>query len=139
MHLGCLVISKIGFGHIGRFLHQVIFLAWSHSVCNHEKPPVKFPVDCLVGKHARPVIYYVAGWTLYSASQALTIAMDKRPLFFEFSSAHSIDEDMARSLGLPMSLVDRRKRKSSVYCSRDYFEFICFVESVYLANLSLKR
>ena len=25
-----------------------------------------------------------------------------------------------------------------MYCSRDYFEFICFVESVYLANLSLK-
>jgi len=60
------VISNIGFGHIGRFLHQVIFLAWSHSVCDHEKPPVEFPVDCLIGKHAHPVIYYVAGWTMHT-------------------------------------------------------------------------
>jgi hypothetical protein len=28
--------------------------------------------------------------------------------------------------------------KSSVYCSHDYFEFICFIESVFLANLLLK-
>ncbi len=26
----------------------------------------------------------------------------------------------------------------SVYCSCDYFEFICIIESVYLANLLLK-
>jgi hypothetical protein len=26
----------------------------------------------------------------------------------------------------------------SVYCTQQYFEFICFVDSVYLANLSLK-
>ncbi len=142
MHLGCLlhssVMSKIRFGHRGRFLHHVFFLAWSHSVCSQEKPPVKFPVDCLVGKHARPVIYYVAGWTMYSASKALMIERDKRPLFLEFSNTHSIDEDMAQSLGLLTSLVERRKHNSSAYCSRDYFKFMCFVESVYLANVSLK-
>jgi hypothetical protein len=133
-----LVISKIGFGNLSRFFHHVVFLAWSHFVCSKDKPPIKFPVDCLVGKHACPVMYYVAGWTLYSASKALTVARDKRPLFLEFSMTHSIDEDIARSSGLPTSLVERRKRNSSVYCSHDYFEFICFVESVYLANLTLK-
>jgi hypothetical protein len=91
-----------------------------------------------VGKHARPVIYYVAGWMLYIASMALTVARDKRLLFFGFSESQSINEDMAKSMDLPTSLVDRRKHKSSVYCSRDYFEFICFVESVFFANLSLK-
>jgi hypothetical protein len=75
---------------------------------------------------------------LYSASKALTIARDKRLLFLEFSKAHSINEDIAQSSGLPVSLVVRRKRNSSVFCSRDYFEFICIVESVYLANLLLK-
>jgi hypothetical protein len=55
------VMSKIGFGHLGRFLHHAIFLAWSHSLCSQEKPPVEFPVDCLVGKHTCPVIYYAAG------------------------------------------------------------------------------
>lgn len=131
-------ISKIIFGNLGRFLHHVMFMTWSHSICGSEKPPVEFPVDCLVGKYARPVIYYVSGWTLYSVSKALTTAREKRPLFLEFSMANSIDEDTAKSSGLPTSLVEKRKRKSSVYSSRDYFEFICFVESVYLANLSLK-
>jgi hypothetical protein len=50
------VIPKIGFSNLGRFLHHVIFLAWSHSVCGHEKPLIEFPVDCLVGKHARPAL-----------------------------------------------------------------------------------
>jgi hypothetical protein len=45
---------------------------------------------------------------------------------------------MAQNLELPTSPVERRKRKLSMYCSCDYFEFMCFVESVYLANLSLK-
>lgn len=71
--------------------------------------------------------YYVASWTLYSVSKALTIAKDKRSIYFNF-------------LGLPTHLVDRRKRGrgSSVYCTQQYFDFICFVESVYLANLTLK-
>jgi hypothetical protein len=61
---------------------------------------------------------------LYSASKALAIARDKRPLFLEFSKAHSIDEDIAKSSGLPTSLMERRKHNSSLYCSRDYFESV---------------
>jgi hypothetical protein len=34
--------------------------------------------------------------------------------------------------------VERRKRRASVYCSREYFDFVCFVESTYLANPTLK-
>jgi hypothetical protein len=131
-------VSRIGFKHLGWFLHHVMFMVWSHSVCDHDKPPVKVPNDCLVGKHAHPVIYYVVGWTLYSASKALTVNRDKRLLFFGFSESQSIDKDVAKSMDLPTSLVDRRKRKSSVYCLHAYFEFICFVESVFLANLLLK-
>ncbi len=37
-----------------------------------------------------------------------------------------------------MSLVERRKRRALVYCSRKYFDFVCFVESTYLTNLMLK-
>ncbi len=131
-------VSRIGFGHLGQFLHHLMFMVWFHSVCNHDKPPVKFLDDCLVGKHARPIIYYVAGWMLYSASKALMVARDKRLLFFGFSESQSIDEDMAKSMDLPTSLVDRRKHKPLVYCLRAYFEFICFVENAFLANLSLK-
>jgi hypothetical protein len=41
-------------------------------------------------------------------------------------------------MDLPTSLVERRKRRASVYCSRGYFDFVCFIESTYLANLMLK-
>jgi hypothetical protein len=91
------VMSKIGVGHLGRFLHHVL------CICSQEKPPVELPVDCLMGKHTCPVIYYAAGWMLYCVSKALTLARDRRPLFLDFSNAHSIDEDMAQNLGLPTS------------------------------------
>ena len=113
-------------------------MAWSDATCNNEKPPIDFPVDCLVGKYALPVIYYVAGWMLYSALKASTVAVDNRPLFFRFAARHTIDECVAKRMNLPTSLVERRKRRASVYCTREYFDFICVIESIYLANLTLK-
>ena len=41
-------------------------------------------------------------------------------------------------MNLPTSLVERRKRRASVYCTREYFYFICVIESIYLTNLTLK-
>ena len=78
-------ISRIKFGRLGAFLHLALFKAWSDVICDNTKPPIHFPVDCLVGKYALPVIYYVAGWTLFSASKASTVAVDSRPLFFRFA------------------------------------------------------
>jgi hypothetical protein len=101
-------------------------MAWTGLVCNHKRPPVEFLVDCLVSKHISPVIYYLTGWMLYKASKALMIAKGKRPLYHQFAGVHSIDEDSAKS----MSLLTSR--------SHNYFVFICFIESVYLANLFLK-
>ncbi len=107
-------------------------------ISDNQKPPINFLADCLAGKYALPVVYYVAGWTLYSASKASSIAADKRSLFFRFAAAHTIDGCTAKSMDLPTSLVERRKRRASVYCSRKYFDFVCFVESTFLANLTLK-
>jgi hypothetical protein len=131
-------VSRITFGRLGTFLHLALFMAWSHAISDNQKPPINFPAECLVGKYALPVVYYVAGWTLYSASKASSIAADKRPLFFRFAAAQTIDGCAAKSMDLPTSLVERRKRRASVYCSREYFDFVCFVESTYLANLTLK-
>jgi hypothetical protein len=50
----------------------------------------------------------------------------------------TIDECVAKGMNLPTSLVERRKRRASVYCTREYFYFICVIESIYLANLTLK-
>jgi len=44
----------------------------------------------------------------------------------------------AKDANLPVSLVEKRNKRSSVYCLREYFEFILIVESVFLVNLSLK-
>ena len=131
-------ICDITFGRLGAFLHLALFHAWSDAICDNEKPPIEFPVDCLVGRYALPVVYFVAGWTLYSASKAATIAAEKRPLYFMFTASHTCDERAAKTLRLPISLVERRKRRASVYCSREYFGFICLIESIFLANLTLK-
>jgi hypothetical protein len=81
---------------------------------------------------------HVAGWTLYSASKALTIPNVKRLLHFIFAALHAIDEQSAKAMNLPTSLVERRKWRVFVYCTQEYFEFICLVESTYLANQMLK-
>jgi hypothetical protein len=96
-------------------------------VCNYKEPPVTFPVDCLVGKNARPVLYYVAGWPLYNASKALTVSKDERPTYYRFAATQCIMESKAKMLGLLTSLVERRKQKLLVYYTQQYSEFICFV------------
>jgi len=131
-------VSWITFGRLGAFLHLALFMAWSHVISDNHKPPINFPADCFVGKYALPVVNYVAEWTLYSASKASSIAADKRPLFFRFAAAQTIDGCDAKSMDLPTSLVERRKRRALVYCLREYFDFVCFVESTYLANLMLQ-
>ena len=123
---------------MGAFLHLALFQAWSDAICDNEKPPIEFPVDCLVGMYALPVVYYVAGWTLFSMSKATTIAADNRPVCFTFAASQTIDERAAKRMNLPSSLVERRKRRASVYCTREYFDFLCHIESIFLANLTLK-
>ena len=46
---------------------------------------------------------------LPSTSKESSIAADKRPLFFRFAAAQTIDGCAAKSMDLPMSLVERRK------------------------------
>jgi hypothetical protein len=110
---------------LGAFLHLALFQAWSDAICDNEKPPIEFPVDCLVGMYALPVVYYVAGWMLFSVSKATTIAADNRPVCFTFAAFQTIDERAATRMNLPSSLVERRKWQASVYCSREYFDFLC--------------
>jgi hypothetical protein len=131
-------IGSITFGRLGAFLHLALFHGWSDAICDNEKPLIEFPVDCLIGRYALPVVYYIAGWMLYSASKATTITADKRPLYFMFEALHTCDERAAKTMSLSTSLVERRKQQALVYCSHKYFDLICLVESIFLANLTLK-
>lgn len=74
-------LSSDRFRRLGAFLHLALYNAWSDAVCDNEKPPIEFPNTCLVGKYAIPVVYFVAGWMLYSASKMLTVAEDKKVVF----------------------------------------------------------
>ena len=87
-------MSRRSFGQLGAFsLHSFgVFHVYSGRICNNEMPPIKLLMDCLVGRYALPVVYYVAGWTLYSASKASTIVTDKRPLYFTWAASQTIHE-----------------------------------------------
>ena len=49
-------ISCITYGRLGAFLHLALFQAWSDAICDNKKPPIEFPVDCLIGMYALPVL-----------------------------------------------------------------------------------
>ena len=70
-----------------------------------ERPPVTLPEGCLVGKYARSVAYYVAGWTVRSLSVALTIAKDKRAVYQTFAEQHTIREKEVKDQDVSVSLV----------------------------------
>ena len=124
--------------YFGSFLYDVLFDCWAFNSMEGERPPVTLPEICRVGKYAHPVVYYVAGWTIYSLSLARTVAKEMRPLYHRFADQHSIGEDAAKEDNMPVSLVQKRNARSLLFCSAEYFGFICFVESVYLDNLTLE-
>jgi hypothetical protein len=71
-------------------------------------------------------------------SKATTIAADNRHVCFTFAASQTIDERAAKRMSLPSSLVERRKRRASVYCTREYFDFLCRNECIFFTNLMLK-
>jgi hypothetical protein len=114
---------------MGGWAHFSILLFFRRG---QQKLPIEFLVDCLVGRYAMPVVYYVSGWMLYSASKASTLAAEDRPVCFMFVASHTIDERVAKSTNLPTSLVERRKWQALVFCTRGYINFICCIESIFL-------
>ena len=56
------------FGRLGQFLYMVMYHEWTHAAVDCKRPPVTIPGNVKLNKHALPVIYYVAEWTLFSAS-----------------------------------------------------------------------
>ena len=131
-------MSENTFARFGILLHNLLFMSWSFSAVDSERTPITVPRENLVGKYARVVIYYVAGWTLYSMSRAKTVAREKRKMYFGFVQDNRMERDEANEASLPTSLVERRKRMAKMYASSEYFDFICFIESIFLSNLTLE-
>ena len=71
-------------------------------------------------------------------SKAKTIAKSQRMIYTQFAEMHCLSEDKARELGLPIGLVQRRRRRANMYCSEKYYNFIGdVIESTHVANLTL--
>ena len=131
------IMTRIQLGCLGTFLHNILFVNWSYCGVQCDRPAVSFSEKCLVGKYAHNVIYYVSGWTLYKMSKALTIGKMQREQYFNFAREQCLDARSAKDAGLPTSIVERRKRFAKTFCTQQYFEFICFVESTFISNLNL--
>jgi hypothetical protein len=73
-----------------------------------ERPPVTLPEDCLMGKYARPVMYYCAGWTLHSLPMAQTIAKENQASYQTFAQQQNVGEMEVKECNMPVSLVFKR-------------------------------
>ena len=63
-----------------------------------KRPSVSFPIECLVGKYAHTVVYFVAGWTLSGAQK-------KGSIYATFARAHSLEMEEAKLRKLPTAVV----------------------------------
>jgi hypothetical protein len=92
---------------------MVMYHKWTHTVIVSKCPLVEIPNSVLVNRHAFLVMYYISGWTLFSASRALTVADKERGKYFLFVQAHSIGKLAAQDITLPISIIGKRERKSA--------------------------
>ena len=130
-------LDEEAFGNLGVFVFGCLFARWCSMTVAGDRPDIIIVQESIVAKYSLPVIYYVAGWTLQRASQALTVALGKRDKYIDFASAQHISSEAAKVAGLPYTLVELRQRKSLFFSSRGYFNFILLVESTYVKNLTL--
>ena len=103
-------MGRASFGRFGELLHIILFTEWSHSTIDDGRPAVSFPEKNLVGKYAKTVVYYMARWTLSSASKALTIAAEKREIYAAFARAHFLESTEAISNKTYQHLKLKRER-----------------------------
>ena len=80
---------------LGQYLYNAIYQeCWVRTSADGERPPVQIPDKVKkLGKYVRPVIYYVTGWTLYSASRALTISLQEREKYLLFVQRNNTTKD----------------------------------------------
>ena len=129
-------ISDISFR--SNYLLTCLYSIWSRLFVDDDRAEIEIPNKDLVGKFSRPPVYYMSGWTLQRASLALTVAEDDRDKYKSFAISHGIlTMQQAKEGGLPSSLVEMRQKL--FFATKEYFEFMLFIESIYVKNLNLKQ
>ena len=91
----------------------------------------------LVAKYSWSVIYYVAGWVLQRTSLALLVSEMERAKYLVFANGCKITKLQAKATKLPYELVEIREKKNLFYPNELFFRFICFIESIYIKNLTI--
>ena len=111
-------LTADGFASVGLFLCWCIYFLWSRLFVDEQRPQIQIPADTLVVAYSRPVVYYVAGWTLQRASLALTVQENQRDKFKLFAVSQSVTQKIAKEAGLPCSLVELRQKKETLFCKQ---------------------
>ena len=83
-------LTAEAFASVGVFLLWCIYFLWSRLFVDEQRPQIQIPADTLVAAYFRPVVYYVAGWTLQRASLALTVQENQRDKLKLFAMSQSI-------------------------------------------------
>ncbi len=69
--------------------------------------------------------------------QGINDCSGQEALVVRFAALNTIYESEVNTMNLPTLLVEWRKHRALVFCAREYFDFVCLVESIFLANLTL--
>ena len=121
-------LSRDKAGWLGQYLDNIIYQEWARTSADIERPPVQIPGKVKLGKYSPPMIYYVAGGTLYR----------EREKYFCLSGGSTQRKDTEKEK-LAVNLVEKRTRRAAKnYASKSFYEFICSVELVYLTKLNIK-
>jgi hypothetical protein len=103
------------------------------------------PADAIVPIASADAVYNISGALLYKVKERTTgtfrgIDEDARNSCLAFYAAHSVGEDVARRLALPVDKVVRQQfgHDSLTYVSASLFDFFSRLELVYWFNLNLQ-
>jgi hypothetical protein len=122
------------------FLEQCLFFAWSRMQLEGGYPEIIFPEEDCVSRFAKATVYYTGSWTLSRVDKAPTVYnKTRRQCFKRFAASHNLSVEDAEKESLPTGVIKKRGFKSLFRASRTYFDFICRIESVFLANLTLEK
>ncbi|KAL9184799.1 hypothetical protein ACHAXT_002576 [Thalassiosira profunda] len=131
-------LSPSAFGYFGVWLFNCMFAVWQLLLVEDEKADIEIPTANLVGKYSRSVVYYVAGWALQRTSLALLAPDREKAKYHAFAKSHCLSKADAKAKSLPCALVELKEKKKLFYVTPQFYDFVARVESVYIANLSLR-
>jgi hypothetical protein len=117
---------------------DILFRSWACLNYSNSLPPIELSKVQPVHKYSLGVLYFTTGWIVNKLSTAKDIKTpEMKQLAGEFAARHTLTKGQAMELGLPTKVVDRKEIKSLVRPSKEFFEFICRLESIYIANVTV--